>query len=160
MTFTVLNSMDWSVLWCFGWLLWLTLSSRVTNSGNMAHLSTMITCLVLESAIVWCVWVSSASIANFTREVRRRRRWWWWGWFAVIWDLVNSRFCVQLTVQFRGITNGSFHRYGYLHFSFASESKRLCICIFWRPQTNLSRKASLRFAPKLQWVASFFSSAT
>ena len=36
----------------------------------------------------------------------------------------------------------------------------LCICIFWGPQTNLSRKASLRFALKLQWVASFFCSAT
>ena len=98
--------MDLSVLWYFGWLLWLTLSSRVTNSGNMAHLCTMITCLFLESAIVWCVWVSSASIATFRRKVRRRRRW-----FAVIWYLVNSRFCVQLTVQFRRITNGSFHRY-------------------------------------------------
>ena len=41
------------------------------------------------------------------------------------------------------------------YFSFASESKRFWICISWRPQTNLSRNASLRFAPKLQWVASF-----
>ena len=129
----------------------------------VTHLSTVIAFLALESAIVRCVWVSSSS-APIISVSRGARRWGkYWSCFAVVRYLVNPRlFWVKLNSEasWMAVSITKAISKALVYFSLSSESKRFCICTFRRPQTNLSRKASLRFAPNSQWVASFFRSAT